>query len=50
MEEELLKRYNLLMDCEDNIKAQAGYMKLCELDILYWFNNFTYTDKNTSLY
>jgi hypothetical protein len=50
MQKELEKRVTLLGKARDNLQLQQVELKSCELDILYWFRNYVYTDKNDRLY
>ena len=50
MIEELQKRLKILEKAKDNPKLQALENELCTRDILYWFRNYVYTDKNSNLY
>lgn len=47
---EIQKRVTLLAKAKDNLQLQSIEMELCRRDILYWFRNYVYTDKNNSLY
>ena len=46
----LEERLELLNKTRNNPKLQAIEIELCKQDILYWFNNYAYTDKNKSLF
>ena len=50
MQETLEQRIKVLEKCKSNPQLQAIENELCFRDILYWFRNYTYTDKNNSLY
>jgi len=50
MQEILLQRAEIVKDCLKSVEAQIGYKEICKQDILFWFKNFVYTDKNDSLY
>lgn len=46
----LKDRYILLNKAKDNTELQQIEIQLCKRDILYWFRNYLYTDKNTNLF
>ena len=50
MKEILQNRIHLLDKARENPELQQLEIELCKRDILYRFKNYTYTDKNTSLY
>lgn len=50
MKDILEARIAMLNKCRDNPQLQAIENELCTRDILYWFRNYCYTDKNTNLY
>jgi hypothetical protein len=50
MLKELERRYKLLDKAKDNPELQALINERCRQDILYFFKNFLYTDKNWNLY
>lgn len=47
MHEEMLKRQKILLEASKNKDLQSDIVELCKRDILFWFRNFVYTDKNT---
>ena len=50
MPAEMLKRTNMLQKAKDSKELQEHLYELCRRDILYWFRNFAYTDKNTRMF
>lgn len=50
MKDILEKRIAILNKCKDSTTLQAIENELCKRDIMYRFNNYCYTDKNTNLY
>ena len=50
MEEIITSRVDLLQRAHNNPDLQSVEIALCKRDIRYYFNNYTYTDKNTNLY
>lgn len=46
----IFDRTNLFVKAKDNLELQKIELQLCKRDILYRFDNYVYTDKNTSLY
>lgn len=54
LQEEILqecdKRLHFLIKSRNNPQLQALEMDMCTNDILHWFKNHVYTDKNTNLY
>lgn len=47
MTQEMRNRWQLLAKASESKELQAHIYELCRRDILYWFRNFVYTDKNT---
>ena len=50
MKEELLRRVELLEKAEKNRELQKVEVELCKRDIMHFFKNYLYTDKNSNLY
>lgn len=50
MPAEMLRRNNMLQKAKDSKELQEHLYELCRRDILYWFRNFAYTDKNTRMF
>ncbi len=50
MLEEITKRIDLIRKANNRPMVQAIEMENCRIDILYWFKNYAWTDKNTSLF
>jgi len=50
MNEEILKRVTLLAKAKTSPELQAVEIESCRRDILYWFKNYAYTDKNKTIY
>lgn len=50
MKEILEARIRVLEKAKWSLQLQAVENELCRRDILYWFNNYAYTDKNNGLY
>jgi hypothetical protein len=50
MLEEIQRRIELLDRANKNPTLQAVEMASCYQDILYFFNNYTRTDRNSALY
>lgn len=50
IKEILEERYNLLSKAKDNPELQQLIIAACKTDIMYFFKNFLYTDKNTNLF
>ena len=50
MEQELERRVQLLIDAKDHPKLQAVEKEACKLDILYFFNNYLYTERNSTFF
>ena len=50
MKEILIARHKLLQKAKSNPKLQQAIIALCKKDIMYFFDNFLYTDKNKTLY
>lgn len=50
MEKEVNRRVDLLQKAKNNIDLQSIEFEHCRKDPLYFFKNYTYTDKNTNLY
>ena len=50
MQEELLRRVELLDKAEKNRELQKVEVELCKRDIMHFFKNYLYTDKNSNLY
>ena len=50
MKEILKNRIDLLIKAKENTQLQSIEKELCKRDVLYFFNNYLYTDKNTNLY
>ena len=50
MEEIIRSRVLLLQKAKEKKELQSIEYELCRKDILYWFRNYLYTDKNTNLY
>jgi hypothetical protein len=50
MKDILEKRVKLLAKCKESPELQAIEKELCTRDILYFFRNYLYTDKNTNLF
>jgi len=50
MNEEILKRVTLLAKAKTSPELQAVEIESCRRDILYWFKNYAYTDRNSNLY
>ena len=46
----LLDRAKVIEDCKTSPELQHAFFELCKKNILYWFRNFVYTDKNSTLY
>ncbi len=44
------QRTVMLSKCKDNPELQAIEIAICKKDILYWFRNYMYTDKNAKLF
>ena len=50
MEEEIQKRFTLLGTAKENWDLQKIEIEACTIDILYYFDNYVRTDKNSTLY
>ncbi len=50
MKDILEYRIKLLSEAQDNKQLQAIEIETCKKDILYFFKNYLYTDKNSSIY
>jgi hypothetical protein len=50
MEEIIRSRVQLLQQAKEKPELQSIEYELCRKDILYFFRNYLYTDKNTNLY
>lgn len=50
MQIELDRRVNLLGKTKASPQLQTLEIEFCKRDILYWFQNYTYTDKNLTFY
>ena len=50
MLEILQERAKIVTECRKHPELQTAYNELCRKDILYWFKNFLYTDKNKTIY
>lgn len=50
MKDILEKRIKLLAKCKESPELQAIETELCTRDILYFFREYLYTDKNTNLF
>lgn len=50
MKDIILKRIDLLIKANKSKELQQIEIELCKRDILYFFNNYLYTDKNTNLF
>lgn len=50
MEEVIRSRVEFLQKAANNADLQAVEIELCKRDIMHFFKNYTYTDKNTNLY
>ena len=50
MKEILIARHKLLQKAKSNPKLQQAIIALCKKDIMYFFDNFLYTDKNKNLF
>jgi len=50
LRQETIKRLNLLAKAKNSKEIQANEKELCKRDILYWFFNYVYTDKNKTLF
>jgi hypothetical protein len=50
MQEELLRRVELLEKAKNNRELQEVEVELCKRDIMHFFKNYLYTDKNSNLY
>lgn len=48
--EEISRRAEELLLCKQDKKRQAYVMELCRRDIIFFFNNFVYTEKNATLF
>lgn len=48
--EETEKRIKLLAKAKDNPKLQGIEMEMCKRSPLYWFKNYSYTDRNAELF
>jgi len=47
MKLEMLRREKMLSEASNNKDIQASLYELCKRDILFWFKNFIFTDKNS---
>jgi hypothetical protein len=50
MLQEIERRLELIRAARINTILQSVEIELCKRDILYWFKNYAWTDKNTSLF
>ena len=50
MKEIIEYRIKLLDKCKKSDELQAIELTCCKNDILYWFKNYVYTDRNPHLY
>ena len=50
MDREIERRVKLLAKAKNDTDVQSVEFELCRKDPLYFFKNYTYTDKNTNLY
>ena len=50
MKRELARRVKLLEVAQNNKELQKIEIEMCTRDIMHFFNNYLYTDKNSSLY
>lgn len=50
MEDIIKQRVDLLQKANASKELQAFEVELCKRDIMHFFNNYTYTDRNTNLY
>lgn len=50
MREIMEQRLLLLAKAKESEEIQFKTMELCSRDIMYWFNNYVYTDKNKTLF
>jgi hypothetical protein len=50
MKEILIERHKLLQKAKNNPKLQQAIIALCKKDIMYFFDNFLWTDKNKNLF
>ena len=50
MKEVIARRVELLMKAKNNIDLQDVEKEACRRSILYFFRNYLYTDKNTTLF
>jgi len=48
--EEIARRSILMQTCIKNSTLIEIELSACKQDILYWFKNYAWTDKNDSLY
>ena len=50
MKKILAERVEILEKAKNNKRLQDIEKEMCKRDILYYFRNYVYTDKNSSLY
>ena len=50
MEQIIKDRIKFLLKAENNPKLQRIEVEFCKRDILYFFKNYLYTDKNSNLF
>ncbi len=50
MREIIEQRLQLLAKAKNSKELQGIEVELCKRDIMHWFNNYVYTDKNKTLF
>ena len=50
LQQELQKRVILLQKAKENKQLREIEMEMCKRDIMHFFLNYLYTDKNSNLY
>jgi len=50
MKQEMIRRAKLLEEAKDFDDVKSFLYQKCKDDILFWFRNFTYTDKNDRMF
>lgn len=50
MQQEMLRRADMLQRAKISTELQEHLFEKCKRDILFWFRNFAYTDKNTRMF